>query len=105
LVACCSIAFFGELGPEGTGDSGIGGVEVWAGVVAGGVYCGVWAPGEEENLEEKLDNHEFRRDGLAEGELDFGRGPFNVTAFSVDELLEKPGRCAGIGFGAAGSCS
>jgi hypothetical protein len=104
LTACCSIAFFGELGPVGTGDSGIGGVEVWAGVVAGGVCCGVWAPGEE-NFEEKLDNHEFRRDGLAEGEPDFGRAPFNVTVFSVDELLEKPGRCAGIGFGAAGSCS
>jgi hypothetical protein len=72
-------------------------------VVAGGVYCGVWAPGEEENLEEKLDNHEFLRDELGEGEPDLGRGPFNVTVFSVEELLVKPGLCAGIGFGAAGS--
>lgn len=69
------------------------------------MYCGVCAPGDEENLEEKLDNHEFRRDVLGEGDTAFGRAPFNVTVFSADGLLEKPGRCAGIGFGAAGSCS
>jgi hypothetical protein len=56
-------------------------------------------------LEEKLDNHEFRRDVPGEGDPDFGRGPFNVTVFSAEEVLEKPGRCAGIDFGFAGSCS
>jgi hypothetical protein len=60
--------------------------------------CG---PGDVENFEEMLDNHEFRRGEFADGDTFFGMLPFNVAALSADVLLEKPGRCCGIGFGAA----
>ena len=68
----------------------------------GGVCCPLLAPGEEENLDEKLDNHEFRLDVDGDGDPDFGALPFRVAVFSVDVLLEKPGRCGGIAFGDAG---
>lgn len=63
------------------------------------------APGEDENLEEMLDNHEFRRPVFGDGDGDFGMLPFNVAVFSGEVLLEKPGRWGGIGFGAVGAAS
>lgn len=56
--------------------------------------------GEDENLEEKLDSHEFRREP-GDGEPVFGRLPF-VTVFSVDILLAYPGLLFGVGFGEEG---
>ena len=56
--------------------------------------------GDEENFEDMLDNQEFRLE-LGDGETDFGRLPFNVAVFSAFEiLLENPGRCGGMAFGA-----
>lgn len=100
LTACGSMAFFGELGPVGTGTSGIvgvvdtGGLLFWA-----GFGC---APGDDENLEEMLDSHEFLRDVVGDGVPDFGRLPFNVIVFSDELLLAKLGR-PGIAFADAGS--
>lgn len=65
----------------------------------------LWALGEDENLDEKLDNHEFRRDVLGDGEPVFGRLPFSVTVLSVDELLANPGLLFGIYLGEDGWCS
>lgn len=59
---------------------------------------GILCPGEEENFEEKLDNHELRLE-LGDGDPPLGILPFNVVVFSVEELLEKPGLCAAIGLG------
>ena len=94
LALCCRIAFFGALGPVGIGGSWDAGGVV-GGVVARGV---VVCPGEEENLEDMLDNHEFRR-VFGDGDPDFGTLAFKVAVFSVEVLLEKPGLCAGIGLG------
>lgn len=55
-------------------------------------------PGEEENLEDMLDNHEFRLE-FGDGDPDLGMLPFKVAVFSVEVLLEKPGLCAAIGLG------
>jgi len=60
----------------------------------------VW-PGEEENLEDMLDSHEFRLE-FGDGDTDLGMLPFNVVDFSIELLefvLEKPGLCAAIDFG------
>lgn len=113
FTACCNIAFLGDCGPVGIGgDSGSS--EMGAGA-AGGLAgemgglcawcmrCALCAPGEEENLEDMLDNHEFRRE-LGEGEPVFGEFPFADGGLSVEALLEYVGRC-GIGFGAAGFSS
>jgi len=54
-----------------------------------------------ENFEDMLDSHEFRR--WVPGDGDLGP-PFNVAAFSVELLLENPGR-PGMGLGAVGECS
>lgn len=51
-------------------------------------------------MEDILDNHEFRR--VVPGDGDF-ETPVNVTVFSVEPLLDTPGRL-GIGLGCAG-CS
>ena len=101
---CCRIAFLGALGPKGiTGSWLAGGAE---GGVAG---CMLVCPGEEENFEDMLDNHEFRL-VVGEGVPALGMLPF-VTPFSIEELelvLVKPGLCAviglgGVGIGSAGS--
>lgn len=55
-------------------------------------------PGEEENLLDMLDSHEFRLE-FGDGDPDFGTLPFKVAVFSVEVLLEKPGLCTGIGLG------
>lgn len=61
-------------------------------------------PGEEENLEDMLESHEFRRPG--DGEADFGRLPFAAAILSLEGLfLERPGLLFGMGLGAEGSCS
>lgn len=52
----------------------------------------VCAPGEEENLEEKLDNHELRLDGLGEGDPGLGKLPFRVAVLSPEVVLVNPGR-------------
>jgi hypothetical protein len=62
------------------------------------------APGEEENLEDMLESHEFRRDVFGDVETFFGTtAPFSVTVFSVELDLEKLGLC--IDFGDEGGCS
>jgi hypothetical protein len=48
-----------------------------------------------ENLEERLDNQEFRRDVEGEGDLE---PTVRVAAFSAELLLENPWR-TGIGLG------
>lgn len=61
------------------------------------------APGDDENLEDMLDNHEFLLAGLGDGVLD---PPFIVCAFSVELLLENVGRCGMcMVFGVAGGAS
>jgi hypothetical protein len=113
FTACCNIAFLGDCGPIGTGgDSGSSDIDVVAVVVVVGglaagirelcawcALCALCTPGDEENLEDMLDNHEFRRE-LGEGEAAFGEVPFTLSGLSVEALLEYVGRC-GIGFGAA----
>lgn len=96
FAPCCRIAFFGALGPVG-----IGGSCETGGLGVGGVVGGVVPPlcvGDEENLEDMLDSHEFRL-VLGDGEPDLGMLPFNVWVLSVEALLEKPGRCGGMAFG------
>lgn len=94
LALCGNIAFFGALGPVGIGGSCDAGGLGARGVVRGVVVC----PGDDENLLEILDSHEFRLE-LGDGDPDLGMFPFNVIVFSVDALLEKPGLCAAIGLG------
>lgn len=77
--------------------SGIG-VEVRDGLPRGGVVP-VCVPGEEENLDDMLDSHEFRRE-VVPGDGDFAP-PFCVTVLSVELLLENPGRW-GVVLGEAG---
>jgi hypothetical protein len=63
----------------------------------------VVCPGEEENFEDILDNHEFRL-VVGEGDPALGMLPF-VADFSIEELevvLEKPGLCAVIALGGVG---
>ncbi len=97
FTPCGNMAFFGALGPVGTVTSGIvgdvdtGGLPFWI-----GAGC---APGDDENLEEMLDNHEFLLVVFGDGDTDFGRLPFSVIVFSVELLLEKLGRPPGIGLG------
>jgi len=92
----------GALGPAGTGLS-------CAGEVAGtgGLPGGVWllcAAGEEENLEEMLESHEFRREVFGDVETFLGTTvPFSVTVFSEELLLVKLGLC--IVLGDEGGCS
>jgi hypothetical protein len=64
-------------------------VAVEAGGVGGGVFA-LCALGDEdeENLDEKLDSHELRREVLGDGDTDFGRLLLSVIVFSVDALLE-----------------
>lgn len=98
------MAFFGWLGPVGTYGSVEGGVVAGAGGVAGVVLTLLVLGVEEENLEEILDSHEFRRELLGEGDPDFDMLPFPVPDLSVDPLLANPGLLFGIVFGADG-CS
>lgn len=77
--------------------AGTGGVE-------GGGFALFTLGAEEENLEEILDSHEFRRELLGEGDPDFDILPFTFIVLSVDPLRAKPGRLVGIDFGAEG-CS
>lgn len=92
FTPCGNIAFFGEYGPVGTGGSApgdvAGGVEGTGGLA--GAPWALCAPGEE-NFEDMLDSHEFRRDVPGDGD-NFGRLPLSVTVFSEDALLEKLGR-------------
>ena len=94
------MAFFGECGPCGTGDSN-GEVATGIGGLPGGVLAG-FAPGDVENFDEMLDNHEFRRAEPVDGDTFLDKLPLNVAVLSDDAVLEKPGLCTGIGFGAAG---
>jgi hypothetical protein len=100
FAACGRTAFFGVLGPVGILSSGMG-IAEREGLPWGGGTVPACAPGDEENLEDILDSHEFRRDELL-GEGDFP--PFIVVVLSVELLLENPGRC-GIGFGDDGGAS
>jgi hypothetical protein len=60
------------------------------------------APGEEEpNFEDIEVSQEFLRDGLGDGAFE---NPFSVAGFSVEVLLENPGRC-GIFLGNVGGAS
>jgi hypothetical protein len=102
FTACWRTAFFGAFGPVGMCGSCVGGVVAAVGSVGGGVFP-VCAPGEDENLEDMLDNHEFRLDGPGDGALG---PPFIVCVFSVELLLENDGRCGRcIVFGDVGGAS
>ena len=95
FAPCGRMAFFGALGPEGTLASGVEGRLVAVGLF--GEAPALCEAGE--NLEDMLDNHEFRLDVVpGEGVLDT---PFTAAPLSVEEpLLENPGRAGiDIGFG------
>ena len=58
-------------------------------------------PGEEENLDDMLDNHEFLL-ALGDGEPDLGMLPFEIVVFSIElfeVVLENPGLCEAIALG------
>jgi hypothetical protein len=85
------MAFLGAIGPVGTGGSADDGGVLVTGGLGGAALAWAWAlcaPGEEENLEDMLDSHEFRRVPFGDGEPVFGRLPFNVTVLSDEPLLE-----------------
>ncbi len=103
FTPCGNIAPFGDAGPVGTTGSCAGVAVLGTGGLVGGVFP-LCAPGEDENLDEILDNHEFRRPAFGDGDGGFGMLPFNIAVFSVEMLLEKPGRW-GFGFGAVGATS
>ena len=66
--------------------------------VAGDVLL---CPGEEENLDDMLESHEFRRE-LGDGDPDFGMLPFGMAVLSIEVLeivLENPGLCGVIALG------
>ena len=77
-----------------SGTEGIGGL--LGGVVA---VCAPW----DVNFDDMLDSHEFRRDGLCDGEGDF-ETPFMVGVLSEELLLLNPGLC-GMGFECVGDSS
>lgn len=62
-------------------------------LLEGGVVP-VCAPGEDENLEDMLDNHEFRLDKFVDGGL---LAAFDEAAFSAELVLVNVGRCGMCG--------
>jgi hypothetical protein len=72
------------------------------GSCCGGVLGGVWvAAGEEENFEDILESHEFRRELPSDGGC-FPTLPLSVAVLSEEPLLAKLGLGVGIGFGLEG---
>jgi hypothetical protein len=67
----------------------------------GVVGCVLFVAGEEENLEEILESHEFRRE-IGDGGC-FPTLPFSVAVFSDDALRAKLGLGVGIGLGLEGA--
>jgi hypothetical protein len=98
------MVFLGELGPVGICLSCCGNRTGAGGVPEGGLKLSdpPGDDGDEENLEEMLDNHDPRRPVGPAGEADFGMFNVKLAVFS-DELL-LPDLC-GIGLGAVGACS
>ncbi len=91
FTPCGNMAFFGAIGPVGIGGSAEdGGVLVTGGLGGAVLACtwALWAPGEEENLEDMLDSHEFRRVTFGDGEPAFGRLPLSVTVLSDEPVLK-----------------
>lgn len=102
MTAWGSIAFFGAWGPVGTGGSELVGELVATGGL-GAAPCALCTPaGEDENFEDIVDSHEFRRAG-GEDKF-FGRLPFPFCGIvlSDEPLLGKPGLCIGMGFADVG---
>lgn len=69
----------------------------------GAAPCALCTPaGVDENLEDMVDSHEFRRPG--EEDKFFGRLPFPFCAIVLSDelLLVKPGLCVGMGLGGVG---
>jgi hypothetical protein len=61
----------------------------------------LFVAGEEENFEDILESHEFRRVVPGDGDC-FPALPFNVTVLSEDALLAKLGLGVGVGLGLEG---
>lgn len=102
FTPCGRIAFLGDRGPEGIASSDME-VTVGTGWLAGGATTLLCAPAEE-NFEDILDSHEFRRN--EPGDDGFGEATFNVVVRSEDPLLENVGRLGtGMDFGGVVRCS